>query len=698
VRGPAAARGIAAPGPVMSALTHRRFRLPPPAPADAMAAELGVPVPLARLLLARGLCTPREAALFLDPPPPADPEALPGVTDGVARLLEARRRDDGVLIYGDYDCDGVCSALLAAEGLAALGFRVAVHLPGRADGYGMREDTLPRLASGSGCRLVLAVDNGATAHGPIAAAAAAGLDVIVADHHQCDATLPAAAAFVNPVLAPGGPYAGLAGVGVTWVLLQALARALRAPAPAGLDLVALGTIADVAPLCAANRHLVRAGLRAMAGPDVRPGLRALLAAAGVAAGTVPSARDVSHGLAPRCNAPGRVDHPDLAYALLAAAHPQEAAAALARVEQCNRARQALAEQVAAEAEAAVEAGGGRASRAVVLARPTWHPGVVGVAAARLADRLGVPVLLGAVDAAGCCRGSGRGPEGFDLTAALRACGHLLRRYGGHARAAGFELEASRLEALQEALSGLAPAASPAPERLLDGEIRPEELRLDLAEALERLEPLGEGNPEPLFLLRNAGVEDVRTLGREERHVRFRIRAPGTAAAGVEAVAFGFGPWVDGLCERGPFDLVVRPEVDRFRGRAELQVVVADALPRGGDWRPFLAAVRRGLPLRHPDRDQLVGAFRRLRELAPPGAPLPPEPDVVAALAPACGGSTAAARAALRIFEQVGLIDPLGRLSPPSGGAKVDLGASPRFRAAEEARRALARLEAAAGTA
>lgn len=681
-------------------LSRIRFRLPAPGGrSEALASALGIPRPLADLLCARGLSGTREAAAFLDPPPPRDPSALPGLDGAVAHLLAARRADSGVLVFGDYDCDGVCAALVAAQGLAAAGLRAAVHLPGRADGYGMRAESLPALAAAARCGTVLAVDNGATAHGAIAAARAAGLDVVVADHHQCDATLPPATAFINPVLDPGGPFAGLAGVGVAWVLVQALAAAAGTSAPFGLDLVALGTIADVAPLSGVNRYLVREGLRAMARPDLRPGLRALLRAAGVGDGAVPSSRDVSHGLAPRCNAPGRVDRPDAAYALLAARDAATALGALAQVEECNRTRQALAEQVAAEAEAAVEVGGGTTPRAVVLARPTWHPGVVGVAAARLAERLGVPVLLAAMDAEGRCRGSGRGPEGFDLTAALRACGDLLLRYGGHARAAGFEVESARLETLRCALAELAPEVNPeAPpaERVLDGELRPEDLRLEVAEALERLEPYGAGNAEPLFLLRGAEIGDVRTLGREERHVRCRLRLPGAPEAG--AVAFGFGPWVDGLGARGPFDLVARPEVDRFRGRAALQVVVADALPRGGDWRPFLAAVRHGLPLRHPDRAQLTAAFRALRALAADGRPLPPESARIAALAPACGGSAAAARAALRIFEQVGLLDPAGGLRLPAGGAKVDLASSSRFRAAEEARRALARLEAAAGSA
>ncbi len=685
-------------------LTRFRFRLPDPppgpdpwAPAQEIAAELGLPPPAARLLQARGVRGAAEARAFLDPPAPPDPFRLAGVGEAVGRLGRAAAADDGVLVYGDYDCDGVCSALLAAEALRACGIRCAVHLPGRADGYGMRADTLPALAAASRCRVVLAVDNGATAHEPIAAAQAAGLDVVVADHHQCDATLPPAAAFINPVLEPGGPFAGLAGVGVVWVLAQALAAALGRAVPPSWDLVALGTIADVAPLRGPNRYLVRRGLAAMGAPGGRPGVRALLAAAGVAEGVVPTARDVSHGMAPRCNAPGRLDRPDAAYELLAAQTRAEALAALVPVEECNRARQALAEQVLAEAEAEVAAAGGAGARAVVAARPGWHPGVVGVAAARLAERLGIPVLLGAIDDRGVCRGSGRGPEGFDLTAALRRCQDLLLRFGGHAQAAGFELEAARLDALRSALAALAPdlgpEGRPREERLLDGELGAADLRLGLAAALSQLEPFGAGNPEPLFLLRASLLRDVRGLGREERHARFHIALGEHGAGRADAVAFGLGAWVDGLGAGCPFDLVVRPEVDRYRGREALQIVVVDAAPCGGDWRPFLAAMRRGLPRRHPEREELAAAFRALRRMAGDGQELPPEPALLAALAPHCGGGEEGARSAVRIFQEVGLVDSARRLRLPPGGGKVDLSASPRFQAAEAARRAVALLEA-----
>ena len=679
-----------------ASLRNRRLTLPEPAPGPAatLAAELGLPPAVARLLVARGLSTPNLAGALLDPPAPADPLALPGARSAVARLAAAGAHGERVLVYGDYDCDGVCAAALAMQGLSALGLRASVWLPARAEGYGMQAATLPGLARAAGASLVLAVDNGITAHAAVAAAAAAGIEVIIADHHPTDGTLPRAAAVVNPVLAPGGPFDGLAGVGVAWALLQALAAELGASAPPAFDLVAIGTIGDVAPLLGCNRWLVRRGLAEMGGAAVRPGVAALLAACGVPPGRAPATRDVSHGIAPRLNAPGRVDRPHAAYELLMAGDAATAGARCAEVEGCNRRRQAMGEALAAQAEAAACAGPPGA-RALVLADPRWHPGLVGPAASRLHDRFGVPVLLAGVGEDGLCRGSGRGPQGWDLAAALRACAHLLLRCGGHAQAAGFELRADQLEPLRQALQGLAPPVpeGAAPARHLDGELAPGELGLPLAEALEGLQPFGPGNPEPAFLMRGAGVREAKALSAQGRHCRLRLGWPETGVD-APAIGFGLGLWTEGLAAVGPFDVVVRPEVDRYRGRALLQLVLEDVTPSGGDWGPFLAAARHGLARTHPDRDQLLAAFRRLRQLAR-GQALPADPALLAELAPGCLPAQGAAAAALLIFREVGLLDDERRLHLPAEGRKVDLQDSARYRAAEAARREVERLAAAA---
>jgi len=685
-------------------LYRRRWNLPPEPPeawARAMVAALSIPAPLARLLYARGLRTPEAAAAFLAPPPPPDPGGLPGMRAAVARLAQAAERGEGVLVYGDYDCDGVCSTVLATSALSALGLRVAAHLPTRSDGYGMHPETLPAAAAAAGCRLVLAVDNGSTAHAAVAAAAAAGIEVIVTDHHQLDAALPPAVAVVNPLRDPGGPFADLAGVGVAWCLAQALGAELGRPVPECCELVAIGTIADVVPLRGANRWLVARGLAAMGLAGVRPGVRALLSAAGVARGAEPTARDISHGVAPRLNAPGRIETPRPAFDLLMARSEAEALAGLAVVEDCNRRRQERSAELLAgaeEAAAALPPG----CRAVVLADARWHPGLVGPAASKLMERLRIPVLLAGIDEGGVCRGSGRGPAGWDLTGALRRCAEILVRFGGHAQAAGFEVALERLDALRAALGDLAPdtggEGADALDWDLDGRLDPAagDLSVEVAAACSRLGPFGLGHPEPAFLLAGAAVEGARLLGRDGRHVRVRLRPEGAPAGGrgIEGIGFGLGPWSEGLAAAGPFDLVVRPEVDRYRGRADLQVSILDLAPGGGDWGRFTAAVQGGLRRRHPDRDALAAAFRRLRAIAREGAGvLPPEPTLLRHLSPACLPHEDAARAALVIFREVGLLDPEGRIVAPEGGAKVDLGGSARFREAEAARRAVEGLKA-----
>ena len=704
----------------MSATLQRRVWTLPSEPSAAwtqsMVTDLGIPALVARVLYARGYHTAAEASAFLDPPQPPDPMGLPGMPAALERLCRARAHGEGVLVYGDYDCDGVCAAALAQGALRALGWQARVHLPYRADGYGLREDTLVSLAQRADCRLVLAVDNGSTAHAAIAAAARAGVEVLVADHHRLAADLPPATAVVNPLRAPDSPFVFLAGVGVAWCLARSLGAAVGAEPPSDIELVAIGTIADVVPLRGANRWLVRAGLRAMAGPGVRPGVRALLAACGVAPGSAPTERDISHGVAPRLNAPGRVDGPGAAFDLLSAPGEAEARAALAIVDQCNERRRAIGAEVLATAERALRAlPSPPPPPAVVLADPGWHPGLVGPAAAVLAERLGVPVLLAAIDEQGLCRGSGRASPGWDLVDVLGRCASHLLRFGGHTQAAGFEVRLERLEGLRAAFTAecAAPqAAGRAPVLPLDGalEAGAGDVRHDVAAAMERLAPFGAGAPPPTFLLRGALISGAARMGETGRHARLRLRVTGAGApagsdrspawgrdapAGeVQAVAFGLGLWTEGFASGGPFDLAVQMTVNRYRGREALQLLVVDAAPSDGDWSRFLTAVHAAVPRRHPDRDGLAAAFRRLATLGRGGGPLPPDTSLTAHLVPACLPDGEAAQAALAILRDLGILTDDGRFLPPPAGTRLDLEDSPRYRAAAAARTAVAELAAA----
>ena len=675
----------------MSVLS-RPWELPPavdPVAVATLAEACHLPAAVARVLCRRGLADPQAAADFLTPGPLPDPLAVSGMPEAVARLALATRRGERVLIFGDYDCDGICSTAVALQGLSAFGLAVHPHLPARVDGYGMQPETLVALARQHECTMVLAVDNGSTAVAAVAAAAAAGIEVVVADHHQLGEQLPGAAV-VNPCRDPGGPWEGLAGVGVTWCLLQALGKALGVAPPPAFDLVAVGTIADVAPMVGVNRALVRRGLDAMAETELRPGLRALLDLCSVAPGRAPEVRDISHGVAPRLNAPGRLNHPQPALALLLAADAAAAQVALAAVDCANNQRRRLEAEIVAMAQEAA-AGLPADVPVVVLADCRWKHGLLGPAASKLVERFAKPVLLAEISTDGRCRGSGRGPAGWDLTGALRQCANHLLRYGGHEQAAGFEFDLASLDDLRAALAALAPCpeASPRIPLVVDAVLEANEVTPGLVEALAGLAPHGPGNPEPAFLLRRATAADARPVGGDGDHLRLQLQLP--EGGRVTAIGFGLGLWAG--CTTTPLDLVVHPQVNRFKGTAQLQLRVVDIDARD-DWGGFLRGVRRDLDRRHPDRARLTQAFHLLARLAR-GGPLPPEPALIAQLSRVLPDAEAA-RAALCIFREIGLLDPKGALCLPEPGHKLDLRHSRRYRAAEAAHAAAATLAAAVG--
>ena len=674
----------------MISLLGKRWHVPEEPPRawfSERGTEHDLPPSALTLAWARGCRSAADLAVLLEPPPLETPD-LPDLDRAVRRLLLARENGECVLIAGDYDADGICAAALAGEGLGALGLRVAVHLPRRQDGYGLRPGALAALLEEHRASLVLAVDNGSTAYEALELAAARGVDVVVADHHRLQKPLPAVAALVNPWRAPQTPWTELTGTGVTWCLVQALARALGAEAPPSLDLVAIGTVADIAPLAGPNRWLVRGGLDAMARPS-RPGLAALLAQARVSPGQRPTLRDISHGVAPRLNAPGRMGDPRPALDLLRAADAASALGLLAEVEEANRRRQEEAARVVAEAEAAILRSG-EVPGVVLLADAGWSPGLVGLAAGALCEKFAVPVLLAGQDGQGRWRGSGRAPQHLDLAAALERCGPLVSG-GGHAQAVGFEVDDAALPQLRAAMEALFPRGGPTAGRWeLDGILTPRELDLGLGLALERLGPL---EPPPRFLLRGVRLEDVRTMGTSGQHVRALTRVAG-APAGCPVVAFGLGDWAEGLGSGETLDLVVEPEVHRFRNAPTLRLTVRDLAPSGGDWTRFATAARAGVRRRHPDRESLRGVYRRVQQLAR-GGQLPPALALVAHLAPATVPDPSSAEAALTILQELGVLDASGGFQAPPAGTRLELEASPRFRAAEAMRQAVERLEAAA---
>ncbi len=555
-----------------------RLALAPYRYADALRLEreLGVTHTLAQVLARRGLSDPAVARNFLAAGECHDPSAFGGMEAAVAvvrRHLEARTR---ITVHGDYDCDGVCATAILVRGLRALGGEVDWHLPDRrADGYGLSPATVERLAA-RGTRLLITVDCAITAVEEVAAARAAGLDVLVTDHHRprADGALPDAP-IVHPSLG-GYPCADLCGTGVAHKLLEAVVASAGAdPALAAHDLalVAIATVADLVPLRGENRRLVREGMRALAGTD-SPGLRALMCAARLDPGGI-DARALGFRLAPRLNAAGRVQRADVALELLLTDEGERAGDLAAELDAANAERRATEAWILRDAEAQVRAAGARP--AYVLDGAGWHPGVIGIVAARLVERWHRPTILIALDGEEGT-GSGRSVPGFDLLAGLDACAARLLRHGGHRAAAGLTIAAAEVDAFRDAFAAHAEGAlAPAdlvPERRADAVVAGDPLGLDLAEDLAALEPCGMGNPGPTLLLPAARFADPQPMGEDGRHLRATVQAAGARA---KLVAFG--------CEGRlpvpagePADVLVHLEANEWNGAVEPRLRLVHAWP------------------------------------------------------------------------------------------------------------------------
>ncbi len=540
--------------------------------ARGLARALGVSETTARVLVRRGLAEPAAARAFLDGADPGHDPFLLGdmaaACDAIRGAVAAGKR---ICVHGDYDVDGICATALAVLILRELGADVEWHLPSRfEEGYGVSRDTLVRLAQEE-CGLVLTVDCGVTAVSEIAEAKAAGLEVVVTDHHRPGETLPDC-----PIVAtrPSDyPFPELCGTGVVYKLGQALLGADSEMLSRQLDLVALATIADVVPLVDENRALAIAGLRALARTQ-RPGLRALMETAHVDPAAVDEGA-VGFRLGPRINAAGRLCRPVEALELLLTDDHDEARRLAERLEVLNRDRQAVEQRILREAVEQVEGWpeSRRRRRGYVIADEGWHEGVIGIVASRLAERFHRPVVLLA-GADGEWKGSGRSIPAYDLHGGLAACSDLLERWGGHRAAAGLSVTAERLDAFVEAFAVHADSRLDARDleqvTYVDAAVSPRELTLDLAAELGRLAPFGLGNPGVMLLLGSCEISEPATVG-EGRHLRFRVRDRGRDAG--SAIAFGMGPQLDRVRRVGTHDVAFRLEENRWNGTVAPQLVV-----------------------------------------------------------------------------------------------------------------------------
>jgi single-stranded-DNA-specific exonuclease len=547
-----------------------------PARSVELARALGAPLAVGEALVNRGVEAIDDARRFLEPriEDLHDPFQLLGLDRAVARLERAIGSGERILVHGDYDVDGITSTFLLYSVLTELGGRVEYRIPHRTrDGYGLSLDAIEEARRRS-CTLVVTVDCGVTAVEPVARARELGIDTVITDHHEPPARLPDAVALVNPHRAGCAyPFKPLAGVGVTFKLVQALLRERGGLERARhyLDVVALGTIADVVPLVGENRVLARLGLERLNRAE-RLGLRALVEAAGLSGKRISSGQ-VAFVLAPRINAAGRMGNPEQGVRLLLSRDRGEAADIAASLEDDNERRRRFDEDALLEASQRVERElDWPRCASILLWSDSWHPGVIGIVASRLVDRFHRPTLLVSLEG-DRGRGSGRSLPGLDLNRLLHSCDDLLEAHGGHAFAAGLTVRRDRLPELRARFESLVrerlTLEACVPRLVLDGDLDLSDCTLELVEWLERMSPHGLENPEPVFRARELKVEGATAVG-GGKHLRLTVR-DGTGDA--QAIGFGLGEQAVAVARAGRCDVAFVPTRNEWMGETRLQLKV-----------------------------------------------------------------------------------------------------------------------------
>ena len=575
--------GDCAAAPSLAPAPSPRWHLPDPpeeTTVQALQDALRLPRALCAVLAVRGVDGDAAAKVYLRPHLHElhDPSDLPDADRAVERVLHGVRQGETILVHGDYDVDGVSAVTLLTRWIRRVGGNVVPFVPHRTrDGYDFGDAGLSAAAA-AGAGLVVTVDCGITATEAVARANAAGIDVVVTDHHTPGASLPEALAIVNPARPDSVyPNPGLCGTGVAFKLCQLLARAHGIPDEelfASLDLVALATVADLVPLVGENRVLVRYGLRALASTE-SVGLRALLARTRLA-GKRLDAGKIGYVLAPRINAVGRMGAAATALDLLLTEDPDEARRLVDVLEEENRTRQEADRRTLGEALGllALEFDPDR-DFGVVLGADGWHPGVIGIVASRVAERVHRPTVLVAWSGDEG-RGSARSISGFHLYDAIHACSHHLTRFGGHRQAAGMDLPRGAFGAFREAFNTEAhkrlDGVKPRPSVKADLEVALSEVTRDLAHYMQYVGPFGMGNPRPVFVARNVELTAPPVVVKDE-HLKLSL---GQDRARLEAIGFRMShrvpPQSLGL---GPVDIVFQVDQREFRGRKSVQAKLLD---------------------------------------------------------------------------------------------------------------------------
>ncbi|MGN0707022.1 MAG: single-stranded-DNA-specific exonuclease RecJ [Faecalibacterium sp.] len=580
---------------------------------------------LAGILAARGVTDPTRAlTLLAGEEELSDPMLMADMSAACQRILKAVDNGETIVVFGDYDVDGVTATALLYQHLKGMGASVKCMLPSRdGDGYGLSKAAIQTVYN-KGYQLIVTVDNGISAVEEAEFAASLGIDLIVTDHHLPPEILPRAVAVVDPRRADdGSPFKGLCGAGVAFKLCAALDGC----SPEEMieycgDLAAVGTVADVMPLTGENRTLVKAGLRQLQQTD-RPGIGALLEEVGLAGKSI-TAENVSYALAPRINAAGRMDNAVTALQLILCEDEVRAAELAHKLSEINQARQEIESQIVRAAQEQLDQDPSLLEdRVVLLWGRDWHPGVIGIVASRLVERVGRPVIVVSVDASGEGKGSGRSVQGFNLHSCIAACSDLLIRFGGHAMAAGLSVREENLPALRRCLNGWAARECPVlriPPLQCDLSLRLDRITVESVRRLERLAPYGVENPTPVFLLQQAILEGVYPVS-EGKHSRLRLRQ---GSAVLYAVWFGMHPaqipyavgdTVDAALNLSVYDAVRGPQLS---GRI-LELHPAGLGNETAEQAALVQALRRGAPLTPeqkqticPTRSDIITVYRELR--------------------------------------------------------------------------------------
>jgi len=558
-------------------LRHCRWNILPLAPSTHLANTSGLPPLIAQLLYNRGLTEPSTLPLFIaaDKRLSGNPFQLPDMHQAVSRIYQALLSGENIAIYGDFDVDGITGTAILTEGLSALGGKVTPYIPHRlTEGYGLKTAALQNLYR-QGISLVITVDCGITALTEVKRAKRMGLDIVITDHHTPLETIPPAVAVVDPKLPHSSfPFSELAGVGVALKLLEALFQGIGKEEKLDelIDLVALGTVADMVPLLGENRYLVKEGLKRI-NTSPHLGVRELIIQSGLNLGSI-NPESISWTLAPRLNAAGRLAHAMTSYELLMTESQQEARELSIWLEQKNAERQSLTAKVLAKVREQILAKG--ISPLLIAGDRDCPAGIAGLVANRLSEefyRPAVVVKIGEHVSTGSCRSI---PE-FNIILALSQCSSLFTHFGGHAQAAGFSLPTKSLPRLEEKLLQLATTQLAGvdlrPRLDIDTEVTLPDLGGNTFQAIQQLAPFGCGNPVPTFFSHQVEVVDCRTMGSNGGHLRMELRQGGTVWGGV---GFGSGSYLAEVSS--PLDIVYNLEIDRWGGGERLRLNILDFAP------------------------------------------------------------------------------------------------------------------------